>query len=116
MIIKKLNDVPFEDMGDHESMTKQIVIGSKDGSKEMVLRFFSLGPGARSPYHTHPFPHIVHVVQGTGMVTDRNGNKHSLSSGDFIYVDDNEQHCFENTGKDKFDFYCTVPARGEVLK
>ena len=114
MIIKKLNDVPIEDISDYENITKQIVIGQKDGSKEIVVRYFSLSHGARSPYHTHPFPHIVHVVQGTGMVTDRNGKKQSLSPGDHVYVDDNEQHCFENTGKEKFDFYCTVPARGEV--
>ena len=113
MIIKKIDDVPFEEMKGFGNISKQIVIGPKDGSNEIILRFFNVKVGAKTPYHTHPFPHLVYVVKGKGTVTDSKGEKHKLAAGDHIYVDDNEQHCFENAGSETFSFYCTVPARGE---
>lgn len=115
MIIKKLGEIPLEDMSGYDNISKQIVLGPKDGSKEIVVRYFSQKPGAKSPYHTHPFPHLVYIVSGQGMLMDSNGNKYVLGAGDHVYINDNEKHCFENIGKKPFDFYCTVPIRGEKM-
>ena len=114
MIIKKRADAPVQTMSDHEGMTKQVVLGPKDVSEEIVMRYFSLEPGASSPRHTHDFPHLVHIHKGNGAAIDANGKEHALIEGDYIYIDDNELHSLKNTGSEHFDFTCTVPGRGEA--
>ena len=114
MVINKLSEAPFIQMSGYENVKKQIVIGPKDGSNEIVIRYFSLDPGATSPRHTHAFPHLVQIEQGTGVIVDADGQEHHLIKGDYVYVDDNELHAFKNVGSETFEFVCTVPARGET--
>jgi quercetin dioxygenase-like cupin family protein len=114
MIIKELSEVPFIRISGYENVKKQIVIGPDDGSNEIVIRYFRLEPGATSPRHTHDFPHLVQIEQGTGVVVDADGNEHPLIKGDYVYVNDNELHAFKNVGSESFEFVCTVPARGET--
>ena len=113
MNIKKLSDVPVTELQGYDNVKKQIVIGPDDGSQEIVLRYFSIGPGGTSPHHGHDFPHLVRIESGNGMVTDETGNEHQLQSGDYVYIEDNETHQFRNTGSGSFDFICIVPRRGE---
>ncbi len=114
MVIKKLKDVPFANLQGYENVKKKIVIGPDDGSKEIVLRYFSLKPGGKSPHHSHDFPHLVKIEAGNGIMTDAMGNDHPLQPGDYVYVNDNETHQFRNAGSGPFDFICIVPQRGEV--
>jgi len=113
MIIKKLADTPFADMTGYDSITKQIVIGPDDGSGEIVLRYFKLAPGGSSPHHYHDFPHLVRVETGVGIVIDPEGEEHPLAPGDYVYIHDNQPHCFKNRGNESFEFICVVPGRGE---
>ena len=113
MVIKKLGDVPFEDMSGYDNVTKQICIGPKDGSDEVVVRYFSVAPGGSTPYHDHGFPHLVKIEKGAGVVLDSEGKEHPLTAGQFVYVQDDEVHGFKNTGDGPFDFICVVPERGE---
>lgn len=113
MIIKKLQDVPFSELHGYEKVGKQIVIGPDDGSNEIILSYFSLGPDGTSPHHSHDFPHLVKIEAGNGMLTDENGLEHQLKKGDYVFISDNEPHHFENTGTEPFDFICIVPRRGE---
>lgn len=114
MKIKKLEDVPFEDTSGYQNVTKQILIGPKDGSDEIVMRYFSLGEGGASPFHDHSFPHLVQIIQGDGVVLDAEGGEHPLVKGDYVFVQSGEIHGFKNTGKEPFDFICTIPVRGEA--
>ena len=50
MVIKKIGDVPFEEMKGYGNISKQIVIGPKDGSKEIILRLFNVYVGAKTPW------------------------------------------------------------------
>ena len=59
MIIKDKSQVPFEDTSNYNGISKQIVLGPKDGSSEIILRYFCIEPGGNTPYHNHPFPHLV---------------------------------------------------------
>jgi quercetin dioxygenase-like cupin family protein len=113
MIIKKLTDAPVMPMPDHGDISKQIVLGPNDGSKEIVLRYFKVPVGGSSPYHHHGFPHLVKVESGEGAAVDPEGNEHPIGAGDYVYVNDNETHCFKNTGRESLEFICIVPARGE---
>jgi len=114
MIIKNLGCVPVTDLRGYEGVSKQIVIGPDDGSNEIVLRYFSLGPGGTSPHHSHDFPHLVKIEAGNGVVTDERGLEHKLQKGDYVFISDNEVHHFTNTGTEPFDFICIVPRRGEA--
>ena len=113
MIIKRLEDNPFVDMADHVNIKKQVVIGPVDGSNEIVLRYFKIPPGASSPHRHHDFPHLVKVGAGKGIVIDPDGNEHPLAAGDYVYLHDNDPHCFKNNGSESFEFICVVPARGK---
>ena len=44
---------------------------------------------------------------------DSEGNRHPLKQGDYIYIDDGEEHQLVNTGSEPFEFICIVPIRGE---
>ncbi|MCF7791170.1 MAG: cupin domain-containing protein [Victivallales bacterium] len=113
MIIKKLSDVEKIKIPGFQ-VEKQIVIGPDDGSNEIVLRHFILQPRGYTPRHTHDFPHIVKIESGKGIYIDKDNRKHKLTPGDFVYVNDNELHNFENTGEKPFEFFCIVPERGEL--
>lgn len=113
MVIKKANDVPYEDMKAYNGVKKQILIGPKDGSNEIVLRYFSVAPGGNTPYHQHGFPHLVKVEKGTGIVIEANGIEHQLKVNDLVFISDDEIHGFKNNGTENFDFICIVPRRGE---
>ena len=113
MIIKKLMDVPLADLQHYDHLEKRIVIGPDDGSKEIILRHFSIEPGGTSPHHSHNFPHLVKIEAGKGTVSDAAGKEHQLQTGDYVYVPDNEDHQFKNTGSEPFAFICIVPERGE---
>ena len=114
MIIKKLDDVPLTDMPGAEKVGKKIVIGPDDGSNEIVLRYFSLDSGGKSPHHAHNFPHLVNIKAGNGVVIDKNGLEHPVQKGNYVFIPDNEVHQFKNTGIVPFDFICIVPRRGET--
>jgi len=115
MIIKKMTDVPIKTSPEYVGVEKQILIGSEDGSNEIILRYFSIEPGGNSPYHSHDFPHLVKIEKGNGVVIDTDGNEHPLGVGMLVYIPDNEPHGFKNTGSGTFDFICIVPERGEIV-
>ena len=114
MIIKKLEDVKAVKVpGLYDQVTKQVVLGPDDGSNEIILRYFKLEPGGKTPRHTHPFQHLVKVEKGKGVYVDEKGSKHDLVVGSYVYVNDEELHNFENTGTNLMEFICIVPERGE---
>ena len=113
MIIKKLENVPFAYLQKYENVSKQIVIGPADGSDEIVLRYFTVGPGGSSPFHSHDWPHLVCIEQGNGVLLDKDKVASPVTAGDYIFVENNALHCFKNTGDGPFSFICIVPSRGE---
>lgn len=113
MIIKQISDVPFADTQGYENVGKQIVIGPDDGSSEIVMRKFTLAKGGSTPHHSHDWPHLVRIEEGAGIAVDEAGNEKPVKAGDYVYVKDNDQHQFRNTGSSPFSFICIVPMRGE---
>ena len=112
MIRKQLENVPFADMSGYENVKKQVILGPKDGSDEIVMRYFRVAPGGSTPYHAHDWPHLVKIEEGQGVTVDVDGNETPVEAGDFIYMPDNEKHQFRNTGETSFEFICIVPRRG----
>jgi len=110
--IKRRDEVPLAQSG-YEGVEKQVVLGPADGSDEIVLRYFSVGEGSATPWHTHDFPHLVKVEAGRGVAVAPDGSETPVGLGDYVYVAPNEMHNFKNTSTDPFEFVCIVPARGE---
>jgi len=113
MIIKNPQEVPYEDTSAYQGVKKQIYLGPKDGSDEIIMRYFTVEPGGATPYHKHDFQHLVKVESGKGIVIDKDGIAHKISTGDLIYVKDDEIHGFKNVSNEPFSILCIVPARGE---
>jgi len=93
-------------------MTKQVLIGQKQGATNFVMRLFTLAEGGSSPYHTHPWEHEVFILSGSGSVKSAHGTA-AVEPKDFVYVPPNDEHQFLNTGSEPFEFICLVPASGE---
>ncbi len=113
MIIKDTENIPYEYTSKYNGVKKQIYIGTKDGSNEIVMRYFSLEPGGKTPYHSHNFPHLVKIEKGKGVVIDKDGSEHEIEVGKVVYINDDEVHGFKNVGDEPFELICIVPDRGE---
>jgi quercetin dioxygenase-like cupin family protein len=116
MRIKRRQDAPPVATPGYTAVTKQVVLGPEDGSREIVLRYFSVAKGGATPHHNHDYPHLVKVEAGQGVAVDVDEKETPLTAGDYVYVDSDEIHHFENTGDQPFEFICIVPIRGEARR
>ena len=96
--------------GPSTGVTRQILIGEKEGSANFIIRYFELPPGTSSAYHTHSHEHGVVVLRGRGRV--RIGDhEQAIAFGDVVYFPPDEIHQFANAGDEPFGFTCTIKAR-----
>ena len=91
-------------------VTKQVLIGPRDGAARYAVRYFEIEPGAKSSLDLHDHDHGVVVLRGQGRVLLGEGT-HEIAFGDVVYIGPNETHRFENTGEEPLGFLCVVPAR-----
>ena len=89
--------------------TVRWLISKEDGAPNFVMRLFELGPGGRTPLHTHANEHEVFVVEGEGSVW-RDGTDVPIVPGTSVFVPGGEKHCFKNRGEKPFRFLCLIPA------
>jgi len=94
------------------NVTMRIVLGRKDNVPNFALRHFTLGKGGHSPHHKHNYEHEAYIVSGSGRL-EFEGESHSLSAGDVVYIEPNAMHQFINTGEDDFCFLCIIPLEAE---
>ncbi len=92
---------------------KQILIGPEQGWQDHVMRLFTLGNGGYAPRHTHPWPHIIYALEGSGNLF-MDGKDHPLTPGSVAYVPADIDHQISNAGKEDFVFICIVPKIGEA--
>jgi quercetin dioxygenase-like cupin family protein len=108
---KKFRPVHGDDV---EGVGKKILIGPRDGL-EGYLREFSLAEGGHTPYHQHPWSHMVYVLQGEGNLTC--GEKSfPLRPGSVAYLEADKAHGFSNSGSGELRFLCLVPPTGDAYK
>jgi len=88
---------------------KKILIGPNDGSKNIIMRYFTIAPGGHSPKHSHNWEHLVKIESGKGIVVGRYDNKAEVSEGCNIFVEANEMHQFQNPFEENFEFICIIP-------
>jgi len=92
-----------------KGMRKRVLIGYDDGSKNIIMRYFTLLPGGYSERHTHSHEHLVNIESGRGIVVDKDGNEIEVSEGYNIFVEPDELHQFQNPFEKNFEFICVIP-------
>lgn len=95
-----------------KNAVKKVLISPIQGWEGYVMREFELGQGGYTPSHTHPWPHIIYILNGKGTL-HLDGQDYLLEAGSFAFVPSNKLHQFTNTGIDGFVFICIVPEEGD---
>ncbi len=106
-------DVPVRaygpDNNDADRASRQVIIGSEDGSPHFHMRYFAVQPGGHTSLDRHAHDHGVYVLHGRARL--RLGNEeHEIGVGDIVYISGNEVHQFFPLGEEPFGFLCIVPA------
>ena len=83
------------------------VIGPQDAPR-FSMRVLEVEPGASTPLHSHWWEHEVFILTGQGKVKGQQGER-DLQPNAVVYVGENEEHCFTNTGQDVLRFICCIP-------
>ena len=101
------------DMEGAKDVQKQLMISKADGTPVFSFRVFTIQPGGHTPHHEHPFEHLNYVIEGNGVVLDKDG-EHDIKKGDFVLVLPGEKHQYRNASKDEpFVMICAVPKEYE---
>lgn len=111
MIINENDKVPETpvDLEGAENVTKKILIGEEEGSKDIIMRYFKIMPGGHSPFHRHNYEHLVKIERGRGIFIDNDKNEHIVMTGHSLFVAPNEMHQFRNPFSEPFEFICIIP-------
>ncbi len=91
---------------------KQVLIGPQEGWGDYVMRLFTLKANQSTPRHSHPWPHIIYVLEGEGALFFE-GKDNPIKGGSLLYVDPDSLHQLINKGEGEFKFICIVPKEGE---
>ena len=92
-----------------KSTKKKVLIGPDDGSKNIIMRYFTILPGGYTPKHSHNYEHLVKIEGGKGIVVGKDDNKVEISEGYSVFVEANEIHQFQNPFEENFEFICIIP-------
>jgi quercetin dioxygenase-like cupin family protein len=116
MEIKIEQEIPetfVEEEGVH-NVTKRILVGPKDGSCNIIMRYFRVLPDGNTPFHSHNFEHVVRVEKGNGLVVDAKGQEFPISPGHSVFIASGEKHQFKNPNEESFEFICTILNPDEI--
>jgi len=92
-----------------KAVTMSILVGPSDGSKNIIMRLFTVQPGGYTPHHQHAYEHVVKVEEGTGIVVDEFGKEHVITVEQSVYVEPDKMHQFKNLSNKPFKFICVIP-------
>lgn len=115
MFVSHIDDIPGKAIEAEgvRNVTKQILIGAHEGWSDHVMRRFSLEEGGHTPRHTHGWPHIIYVLQGTGTLF-LDGKDHPIRAGSTAFVPGGREHQLSQSGEGPMAFLCIVPKEGEA--
>lgn len=101
------------DLEGAKDVEKQLMIAKAHGTPSFSFRLFTIQPGGHTPHHAHPFEHLNYVIEGNGIVLDKDG-EHEIKKGDFVLVLPDEKHQYRNTSSEEpFIVICAVPKEYE---
>ena len=111
MVIQNDTDVIEKqvEMSGAKDVSMQILIGTDDGSSNIIMRRFKIRPAGHTPHHQHNYEHVVKVLSGKGIAIDESGNEHKLQPGQSLFIEPNDLHQFKNPYHEPFEFLCIIP-------
>jgi quercetin dioxygenase-like cupin family protein len=92
-----------------ERVHMRMLIGPEDGANTFHMRHFEIEPGGHTPYHQHDYEHELLALKGQGVIKGESGDL-PFRAGDVIWVPANEKHQFQNTGGERLEIICLIPA------
>jgi quercetin dioxygenase-like cupin family protein len=116
MIIGKEKDIPPIVMESPEvkDAAMKVLISPEEGWEGYVMRVVELGEGGYSPKHTHQWPHINYILEGTGTL-QIDGKDNPIETGSYAYIPAGSLHQYKNKGNGRLRFICIVPKEGHVV-
>jgi quercetin dioxygenase-like cupin family protein len=84
------------------------LITEETGAPNFAMRQFTVEPGGHTPRHTHPWEHEAYILTGKGVILGENGEE-QVHPGDVVFVPQDEEHQFRNTGDEELTFLCLIP-------
>lgn len=87
-----------------------LAAGSRGAPLRFDVRYFALGPGARTNHERHRHAHVIVVLHGRGRIR-LGGRWRILRPFDACYVAPDAPHALDNPGRGHFGFLCVVDAR-----
>ena len=110
MKVKSMQSVAAQpvEMDGAEGASIRVMIGPNDGAPNFVMRVFELAPGGHTPRHAHAWEHEVYILSGSCTIRGPAGDV-LVKTGEFAYLAPDEEHQFDNTGREPMRFICVVP-------
>ncbi len=93
--------------GDAQGVEMRPLITEREGAPRFAMRVFELDPDGHTPYHSHEWEHEVYILEGTGTVRGKDGER-ALRAGDSVFLAPHEEHQF-CAGSNGLQFICCVP-------
>src|SRR5512139_2657339 len=108
MLVRNRDAVePVTYSDDAEGVAMRPLLTEQEGAPNFAMRVFTLDPQGHTPYHAHDWEHEVYVLEGTGNVRGKDGER-PLRRGDAVYIAPNEEHQFR-AGASGIQFICCIP-------
>ena len=114
MYIKKLNEIPKEEVKAGTNTTRQILIGSDEGPN-FAMRKFTIEPGGDMPLHTNTVEHEQIVLGGSAEV--KIGEQTNIvKKDDVVFIPAGVPHSYKTIGSEPFEFLCVVPNKQDIIE
>lgn len=108
MLVRNRDDVETVTYGEEaRGVEMRPLITQREGAPHFSMRVFKLDPDGHTPYHAHEWEHEVYILDGTGVVRGKDGER-SLRAGDCVFLGPHEDHQFR-AGSGGLQFICCVP-------
>lgn len=107
MSVKKIKDLPSEEVKAGEGTTRQILI-SPEEAPNFAMRKFTIQPGGGMPSHTNTVEHEQYVLSGKARI-GIGDDIYEVEKDDVVFIPAGTAHWYEVTGDETFEFLCLVP-------
>ncbi len=74
------------------------------------MRRIELESGGCTPHHSHPWEHVVYILEGEGFLAGEAVDL-ELKPGDSVFVKPDEVHQFRARDDSPLTFLCSIPQR-----
>ena len=114
-LVRRADEVVYEDVDAAEGMRKGVLVGEADGAPNLAIRRFVLAPGAEVPRHTNEIEHEQYVLEGTYTV-GLGDEEYEVSAGDSLLIPAGTVHWYRNEGETEGAFVCAVPTGDDRIQ